>query len=1002
MRFVMRVSCGVALLIVTLAVPAAMAQSEELQAAVELFERHEYVNAQAKLLEIDRDALSADEQAHLDALLEQVPIAIQAKERGMQELAAGDEAYEAGSWDAAAGHYAAVKNNTYVTDDAREYADQQIARIREKQALADAAAPTDIVEPEPVAEEPTPQDEPEPAPKPEPLPTEPVEQPAPQPPAVAPAPVEDTRRLTPTDQLRIRDELLWQRAVAKSQALADAAREAMGRDDYVEARQLLDTAFQAVDAARGYAEPVSKYHSARDGLTALRTELSQAAEAYNIRRADDQRREIAEQIAERKRRYEAQKAEKVDQLFSSANQLRNERRFGEAAEVLREVLRIDPGNAKARYQLEVVEDYESFSQQERWQKDVYTQQRKAIVNAEEALIPWDVDVLYPTNWLELTARRSSLGERGTAAQLEDVELNRKLEETLPEVRFEEQPFEGVVEFLGELTKINIAVDWTDLEDNGIERDKPVTVRLAGLSFRTILDEVISQVGGDVQLAYAIGDGLLRVATKEKLDKDKLILIYDIRDLLVNIPRAMRTQAFDVTQGLGQGGQGGQGGGGGQGMFQQNQQQNQQGQEDQQGIGNEELIEQILDIIRQTVEPDSWRETGGGEASIRELNGQLIVYNTSAAHSQVGNLLAQLRETRALQISVEARFLNVVSNFLEEFGVDLDFVFNSGSAGYDRVLDANGNVLSDPFTGAPILVDRQYSRIGSYASPPGFGTPFNVGTVPQQPYGQAAFVPPRGGIFPHVDEMTPVTAQQGSLSLVDLTGRGTGVPGSFAEQAALTPALNIAGSFLDNLQVDFLIRATQANARSSIVQAPRLVLFNGQASSISVGRSRSYVSSLEPRLAEGAVGFEPEINTADSGVSLWVEGTISADRRYVTTTVNVQQREEPSFLRFEVQRASGSSPGAFILLPDFSFAIIQTTVSIPDGGTVLLGGLKQVGEIEVEAGVPILSKIPVLKRAFSNRSMVKDTRTLLILLKTKIIIQNEAEEEAFPTFSHAGM
>jgi type II secretory pathway component GspD/PulD (secretin) len=117
-------------------------------------------------------------------------------------------------------------------------------------------------------------------------------------------------------------------------------------------------------------------------------------------------------------------------------------------------------------------------------------------------------------------------------------------------------------------------------------------------------------------------------------------------------------------------------------------------------------------------------------------------------------------------------------------------------------------------------------------------------------------------------------------------------------------------------------------------------------------------------------------------------------------VITSQTDEPSFERFEVQRSSGNSPGIFILLPDQSFARINTTVSIPDGGTVLLGGMKQVGEVEVEAGVPILSKIPVLKRAFSNKSTVKDTRTLLILMKAKIIIQKEAEDEAFPTFRAA--
>ena len=55
------------------------------------------------------------------------------------------------------------------------------------------------------------------------------------------------------------------------------------------------------------------------------------------------------------------------------------------------------------------------------------------------------------------------------------------------------------------------------------------------------------------------------------------------------------------------------------------------------------------------------------------------------------------------------------------------------------------------------------------------------------------------------------------------------------------------------------------------------------------------------------------------------------------------------------------------------------------------------QVEVESGVPILSKIPILKRLYSARTLIKDEQVLLILIKPKIIIQSEAEQEAFPTF-----
>ena len=75
--------------------------------------------------------------------------------------------------------------------------------------------------------------------------------------------------------------------------------------------------------------------------------------------------------------------------------------------------------------------------------------------------------------------------------------------------------------------------------------------------------------------------------------------------------------------------------------------------------------------------------------------------------------------------------------------------------------------------------------------------------------------------------------------------------------------------------------------------------------------------------------------------------------------------------------------------------LATTVSVPDRGTLMLGGQRLVGEIEIEAGVPVLSKIPYLNRIFTNRTKTKDERTLLILIKPTIIIQTEEEDLNFP-------
>jgi len=972
-----RTGSVVALVLALVLAPAIPAQekgpSEQLKQATKLFEEQEYGAALEVLRTIDRGKLSADEQAEFDGLRQTLPQALAASEAAAETLANAEKAFADGRWDEADRLYQAVLENKYAKTAAQSKAAAGREAVAEKKRLAEAAEPIGVVEAKPTDEKPAR---------------------AEAAPLAAPPPA-DAQRLTPVAEMKQRDALLWQRAAAQSQDLATKAREAVTQKRFTEARQMAELALQKIEAARMYAEPVSKYLAAKEAAERLKQEVATAAEKHEREKAAAENEEIAKRVAQRRALLEQQKQQKIEQLFNTGAQLRKQQQFAEAAEVLRQILFIDPANAKARDQLEIAEDYASLHVQTAWEGDLHKQTRNALEAAQEALIPWDYEVLYPKNWLELTAKRSAAGI-GAGGTEEEGELNRKLDEILPEFDFQQAPLEAVMEHLQDVQKLNIAVDWEDLETNNVARDKPVTVRLRGLPFRTVLKEVLGQVGGETKLGFSITEGLLRVASKEKLDKNKTVKVYDIRDLLVNVPRFNNAARMDPSQALSQGFQAGGGGGGGTQLFQASQQGG-EGQPDTQV--NADLVQRIMGIIRQTVAPDSWSESGGGDASLRELNGQLIIYNTSEAHGQIVGLLDQLRATRALQIALEARFLNVTSNFLQEFGVDLDFVFNSGSAGFDRTLVGGGQPLVDPVTGANVLVPRPYSRIGATPSVPGFGNPMQQVAV-QQPYGQAGLVPSATGVSPHFNEMTPISAQQGSLLLTDPSTLNTGIPGSFAQRVT-NPALNIAGSFLDNLQVDFLIRATQANQRSSIVQAPRLVMFNGQRANISVGRNRTYVASVQPQIAEGAVGVQPITNSAPSGTVLVVDGTISADRRYVTVTVETTQTNEPSFDRFEVQRASGNSPGIFIMLPDQSFVTVNTTVSIPDGGTVLLGGLKQVGEIEVEAGVPILDKIPIIKRAFTNKTMVKDTRTLLVLMKAKIIIQKEAEEEAFPTFTATG-
>jgi len=80
-------------------------------------------------------------------------------------------------------------------------------------------------------------------------------------------------------------------------------------------------------------------------------------------------------------------------------------------------------------------------------------------------------------------------------------------------------------------------------------------------------------------------------------------------------------------------------------------------------------------------------------------------------------------------------------------------------------------------------------------------------------------------------------------------------------------------------------------------------------------------------------------------------------------------------------------------PETEISTLMTRVSVPDSGTLLLGGQRITVEVDEEAGVPILNKIPLVGRLFGNRSKVRDHKILLILVKPTILLQEEREAEA---------
>ncbi len=83
-------------------------------------------------------------------------------------------------------------------------------------------------------------------------------------------------------------------------------------------------------------------------------------------------------------------------------------------------------------------------------------------------------------------------------------------------------------------------------------------------------------------------------------------------------------------------------------------------------------------------------------------------------------------------------------------------------------------------------------------------------------------------------------------------------------------------------------------------------------------------------------------------------------------------------------------GTTVQLPTLASTSVSTTVSVPDGGTILLGGVKRLSEQRNERGIPILSKIPYVSRLFRNVAVGRTASSLMLMVTPRIIIQEEEE------------
>lgn len=178
-------------------------------------------------------------------------------------------------------------------------------------------------------------------------------------------------------------------------------------------------------------------------------------------------------------------------------------------------------------------------------------------------------------------------------------------------------------------------------------------------------------------------------------------------------------------------------------------------------------------------------------------------------------------------------------------------------------------------------------------------------------------------------------------------------------------------------------ATQTDLR--VLSTPRITTLNNHKALIKVVRNQVFfIAEVESQVVEGVgvtqtTEFVPQIIPV--GVTLDVTPHIS-DSGEITMHIHPSVSE---VVDVELQPSSAAGQPQLGSLPVIDLRETDTVLRVPDGKTIVIGGLVQSREYTLERKVPFLGDLPALGRLFRSTS-AEERRSELVILLTPTLME----------------
>ena len=619
--------------------------------------------------------------------------------------------------------------------------------------------------------------------------------------------------------------------------------------------------------------------------------------------------------------------EEIRNLYEQAKEYFDRREYDDAVIVLNKILREDPYNEQVA-RLKSIATNLSKGQRDRNAWEEFNRNWRETMELIKSRTPMpleDLQLASYEDWLRTNQRADALeASRRTPLSKEDIAVRSALENVTLALFFEETPLDQVIARFRTEGRVNI------LRARDVDGDLEINLDIGRVKLRQALDLVCDQQ----DLSWRIENGAV-IIDEEGAGEGRNVVrrVFNVADLLINLrtfrgdePRLAGDTERDPRLGI-------------------------DGEEED---ADPMEIEDLVEVIEEAIDPESWGLDGHG-LTYRQQD--LIVLNSPDNIDRVSNLLSDLRRSQGLTVSVEARFITIRDDFLEDIGLDF-----RGIGGSPQI----------PAPGIPpvpaALDDIQFGNNSNPAGPGGTGN--DAGFFFQD-------MPPSGNV--RIDQRARIE------NLFDQSLGGQRGNVGLTNQGGMTFQL----AFVDNPEVNAILRAVRKRERATLLTAPRITVHNTQRGHVSILNEIAYIRDFDTNTATGIAVADPVVDVIRDGIVLDVRPTISADRRYITLelrpTLATLLRPIPTFTT-----SLGVGTPVAIQTPQLTLQRIRTTVTVPDGGSFVIGGLRQMTETEVNSGIPIISDLPLIGALFTRRGKSVVRQDIIIVVSARIIDLEEEE------------